>query len=243
MSLSHGLFKPKEATNTMGEEQAFEEESDGLLMKPETLQYKGRRWSSLARYSTFISFSLNIIFTCLGLVYWIRAEYTTPSSYETGFDSDLEGIKSQIRLKHYDFAGGVQLDDSGKFFTDNDGHEYIAAPSPQVDDAWERLLIGLNIDLKEPGASVSEKTFQWPESGLYFTGLEVFHSLHCLNRLRQALYPDYYYDVFNNPDDPSREDHIGVYQKQPFGNYSQVHVLMNGRPLHQPPAASNTVPQ
>ncbi|KAK2007131.1 hypothetical protein LZ32DRAFT_542501 [Colletotrichum eremochloae] len=168
-------------------------------MKPETLQYKGRRWSSLARYSTFISFSLNIIFACLGLVYWIRAEYTTPSSYETGFDSDLEGIKSQIRLKHYDFAGGVQLDNSGKFFTDNDGHEYIAAPSPQVDDAWERLLTG----------NVSRKTFQWPESGLYFTGLEVFHSLHCLNRLRQALYPDYYYDVFNNPDDPSREDHIG----------------------------------
>ncbi|KAK1992172.1 hypothetical protein LX36DRAFT_685043 [Colletotrichum falcatum] len=28
--------------------------------------------------------------------------------------------------------------------------------------------------------------------------MEVFHSLHCL-----------YYQVFNNPNDPSREDHIG----------------------------------
>ena len=114
---------------------------------------------------------------------------------------------------------------------------------------------GLNIDLEGSDAhSLQETTFQWPDSGYFFTGyvigydihniqlceidsihtrLEVFHSLHCLvcippkrgtriyhcgqppdfnllfkNRLRQALYPDYY-DVISNPDDPSRETHIG----------------------------------
>ncbi|EGP86378.1 uncharacterized protein MYCGRDRAFT_43565, partial [Zymoseptoria tritici IPO323] len=47
------------------------------------------------------------------------------------------------------------------------------------------------------------------ESGNYFTGLDVFHSLHCLNRLRQALHPEYYrHGIFDSPDDPSRADHI-----------------------------------
>ncbi|KAK1973473.1 hypothetical protein LZ30DRAFT_610713, partial [Colletotrichum cereale] len=45
------------------------------------------------------------------------------------------------------------------------------------------------------------------ESGLYFTGLEVFHSSHCLNRLRQALHPEYY-QIFNHSGDPSRRHHI-----------------------------------
>ncbi|KAK1994586.1 hypothetical protein LX36DRAFT_683582 [Colletotrichum falcatum] len=54
----------------------------------------------------------------------------------------------------------------------------------------------------------SLRTTRACKTGFYFTGLEVFHSLHCLNRLRQALYPDYY-DVFADPHDPSREDHIG----------------------------------
>lgn len=59
--------------------------------------------------------------------------------------------------------------------------------------------------------------------------LEVYHSLHCLvsstflydgvgklltensqNRLRQALYPEYYH-VFDNPDDPSRAAHISEF--------------------------------
>lgn len=29
------------------------------------------------------------------------------------------------------------------------------------------------------------------------------------NRLRQALYPDYYEGLFDGPNAPSREDHIG----------------------------------
>ncbi|KAK2030364.1 hypothetical protein LX32DRAFT_328132 [Colletotrichum zoysiae] len=192
----------------MGEEQTFEQESDGLLSHSKRSRYSGCRWGSLGKWFTFLSVSLNIIFAGFGLAYWIGAVYIRPSSYETGFNSDLEAIKSQIQLTQQDFTGGVKLDKDGKFFTDHDSQIYVAAPSPEVDNAWYELLTGLNIDLKEPGKSLSEKTFQWPDSGLYFTGLEVFHSLHCLNRLRQALYPRYY-DVFNDPNDPSREDHIG----------------------------------
>ncbi|TEA21072.1 Cyclochlorotine biosynthesis protein O [Colletotrichum sidae] len=120
-------------------------------------------------------------------------------------------VKPQIRLSRHGFSGGLGLDGNGSFFADDDddGRRYAAAPSPEVDRAWYELLTGLNIDLEDPGEHLRRTTFRWPESGLYLTGLEVFHSLHCLDRLRQALYPEYYRHVFSNPNNPSREDHIG----------------------------------
>lgn len=39
---------------------------------------------------------------------------------------------------------------------------------------------GLNINLKGSDANLEGRTIQWPDSDRYFTGLEVFHSLHCL---------------------------------------------------------------
>lgn len=88
----------------------------------------------------------------------------------------------------------------------------------------------MNIDIPSgPDADMAGKTYQWTESGSYFTGLEVFHSLHCLvcinththpsitrrdaelnmqNRLRQALYPDYYQSVRHAGDKPW-DEHIG----------------------------------
>jgi hypothetical protein len=43
-------------------------------------------------------------------------------------------------------------------------------------------VAGLNIDVHEHEVDLADSTFRWPESGLYFTGLEVYHSLHCLVR-------------------------------------------------------------
>ncbi|TDZ58430.1 Cyclochlorotine biosynthesis protein O [Colletotrichum trifolii] len=123
-----------------------------------------------------------------------------------------DAVRPQIRLSRHGFSGGLGLDGNGSFFADDDdddGRRYTAAPSPEVDRAWYELLTGLNIDLEDPGEHLRRTTFRWPESRLYLTGLEVFHSLHCLDRLRQALYPEYYRHVFSNPNNPSREDHIG----------------------------------
>lgn len=62
---------------------------------------------------------------------------------------------------------------------------------------------------------------------MYLSGLEVYHSLHCLvgilkafiftsqltrwfpqNRLRQAIYIDHYKYIFSRPDDPAFLDHV-----------------------------------
>ncbi|KAF2636764.1 hypothetical protein P280DRAFT_532831 [Massarina eburnea CBS 473.64] len=162
----------------------------------------------LVKILLWVSLSINILF--LGLVFfcWVVKKQNIRSSYESGFISDLESVKAKIAVTQYQFTGGVELDESGQFFMDHSMQQYVGTPTPEIDRAWHKLLTGLNIDLDPSEANLGGRTFQWPDSGLYFTGLEVYHSLHCLNRLRQALYPDYY-DVFSNPDDPKREDHIG----------------------------------
>jgi len=102
------------------------------------------------------------------------------------------------------YSGGVRLGDDHHFVVDPLGKQYVGEPGPDVDRAWNNLLrglscpllpclftcsvsvirilmtTGLNIDLRPDEITSPVNTFQWPESGNYFTGLEVYHSLHCL---------------------------------------------------------------
>ncbi|KAK1755397.1 hypothetical protein QBC47DRAFT_401566 [Echria macrotheca] len=157
------------------------------------------RYEKLKKPLFVVSLSLNLLLLGGGFAYWFCNR--TLGSYERGFAFDLGPVMPEIEVIRQDFTGGVELDDSGNFFTDPRSKQYVGAPSPEVDYAWDYLLSGLNIDLDQSEANMEGRTFRWPESGLYFTGLE--------NRLRQALYPDYYQDVFHDPNDPTRQDHIG----------------------------------
>jgi len=161
-----------------------------------------------------------------------------------------EPIKSEIELIVKPFSGGVEIHGENNFVTDPGGHEYVGPPAPGIDQAWDLLLeglyiglkaenilaygyLGLNLDFNQREIDLAGSTFQWPESGFYFSGLDVYHSLHCLvcpvilssllnvqlltesyqNRLRQAIYPDYYTMVFGRPTDPSRDNHIGLFKR------------------------------
>lgn len=74
-----------------------------------------------------------------------------------------------------------------------DDHLYVGPPSQEVDDAWIRLIYGLNINLDATEiGKFADKTFSWPQDGKFFTGVQFNHQLHCLNRLRQFLYLPYY---------------------------------------------------
>ncbi len=73
---------------------------------------------------------------------------------------------------------------------------------------------------KQLGLSADSLPIQNPRTGEwgYRAGVEVFHQLHCLNLLRQALYSDYYGkpEVGGDVGDAaSHEDlfgHVGTYQ-------------------------------
>ncbi|KZP06292.1 hypothetical protein FIBSPDRAFT_842279 [Athelia psychrophila] len=67
-------------------------------------------------------------------------------------------------------------------------------PSDAVDDAWEALYnFGVSKIPKSDAAKMLNRTVAIPgDEENYVIALDVFHQLHCLNVIRQALAPDYY---------------------------------------------------
>lgn len=52
----------------------------------------------------------------------------------------------------------------------------------------------------------------------YRAAVEVFHQLHCLNLLRQAIYKDYYKNIYSDiqEEEEGLHGHIGEYLDPPF---------------------------
>ncbi|KAI8630470.1 hypothetical protein F5Y19DRAFT_474252 [Xylariaceae sp. FL1651] len=115
-------------------------------------------------------------------------------SYETGFDTDLEPLRSMIGIKKVKFIGGLKFHENGTTYryVEPGVTQYVGEPSEELDRAWRSLIRGQAIDLRgEEAEGVADKTYQKP-GGWYLTGPDAFHQLHCLDVLRKALRPDYY---------------------------------------------------
>ena len=54
--------------------------------------------------------------------------------------------------------------------------------------ALAKFSAGLNLDVRHEEIDLSVSTFKWPDNGLYLSGLEVYHSLHCLVCNLSAIY-------------------------------------------------------
>jgi len=80
------------------------------------------------------------------------------------------------------------------FLHTSDTSMYHGPPSDAVDQAWQDLYsFGVSRIPKSQAALMVNRTIAIPgDEGNYVLILNVFHLLHCLNKLRQALYPDYY---------------------------------------------------
>ncbi|KAJ7203880.1 hypothetical protein GGX14DRAFT_369190, partial [Mycena pura] len=70
---------------------------------------------------------------------------------------------------------------------------YSGPPSPVVDQAWRELYefgaIHVTPDIASKLANNTEKMYKETEA---IVGIDVFHQLHCLNKIRKALSLDYY---------------------------------------------------
>ncbi|KAI0129729.1 hypothetical protein BJ170DRAFT_617373 [Xylariales sp. AK1849] len=72
---------------------------------------------------------------------------------------------------------------------------YMGQPNPDVDRIWYDLAELRNFGVPKETLNRmnrSKGAVQFPESGRYQVGMEVFHQLHCLNYLRMYTYMDYY---------------------------------------------------
>ncbi|KAJ3571418.1 hypothetical protein NPX13_g5386 [Xylaria arbuscula] len=81
---------------------------------------------------------------------------------------------------------------------------YRLPPSPEVDEAWDRItrvnLISISEDEirnlgKDPSLALHSPESWWSESwgNGYMGQIDVFHQIHCLNMLRQGLITNYNY--------------------------------------------------
>ncbi|THC98763.1 hypothetical protein EYZ11_001742 [Aspergillus tanneri] len=91
----------------------------------------------------------------------------------------------------------------GAFFAEDPPSIFQLPPSPEVDAAWDRIsdthAIALTREeILKMGRDPAEH-WRFPlEYGYgddaYMGLLDVFHHLHCLNAMRQAAHPEYYFD-------------------------------------------------
>ncbi|KAK0723430.1 hypothetical protein B0T26DRAFT_260663 [Lasiosphaeria miniovina] len=69
-------------------------------------------------------------------------------------------------------------------------------PSPEIDANWNRLIHDRYFAISEEEATRAwgDRRFEFVDQkrGGYSAGLEVFHTLHCVNALRMMMHPDYY---------------------------------------------------
>ncbi|KAK5124734.1 hypothetical protein LTR85_001447 [Meristemomyces frigidus] len=72
---------------------------------------------------------------------------------------------------------------------------FVQPPSPETDKAWHDLVDNSNIIL--PAAEMIKANITSipvpKQPGMYFSELGMFHEIHCLKRLRQYMYPEYYF--------------------------------------------------
>lgn len=104
---------------------------------------------------------------------------------------------------------------------------YKGAPSPELDDAWNKLLAPSAVRVsKEDLVRINRTSIPIKDGNGYFgtlgkifrpeqlrlanTFVDVHHQLHCLRWVRQALNPAYYSKVDNGEHNSGQ--HIGNYQ-------------------------------
>jgi hypothetical protein len=53
-------------------------------------------------------------------------------------------MKSQIQLHQVQFSGGLELNETGKLhrIVDPERPQYVGPPTPEIDAAWDDLMLG-----------------------------------------------------------------------------------------------------
>ncbi|KAJ7775537.1 hypothetical protein B0H16DRAFT_1879904 [Mycena metata] len=124
------------------------------------------------------------------------------ASQKVLYSPALTAVENEVQVYHRGFPGDLSP---------------LQIPSsPQLTQMWSDLYnFGVSRITKEEAAQLPNKTHAIPgDPGHYIAELDVFHNLHCLNKVRMALDPDYYPDwrisTSNNyiPTQKNATDHV-----------------------------------
>ncbi|KAJ7449171.1 hypothetical protein FB451DRAFT_753621 [Mycena latifolia] len=94
----------------------------------------------------------------------------------------LKAVEHEVQVYNVGFTGDLS--------------PFQIPSSPALDQMWDNLYnFGISRITKDEAARLPNKTHAIPgDDGHYIAELDVFHNLHCLNKVRMALDPDYYPD-------------------------------------------------
>ncbi|KUI60971.1 hypothetical protein VP1G_08142 [Cytospora mali] len=124
-------------------------------------------------------------------------------TYEDRLETDLKSL-SHVPLKRRRFVGSPKFDENGTMYTSPidptagwpENLKFTGEPSEEIDENWNHLLEDRYFSVSDSEAEVAwgDRRHQYVDEvyGGYTAGLDVFHTLHCLNHIRKALYPEYY---------------------------------------------------
>lgn len=121
-------------------------------------------------------------------------------SFSRGWKTDFGPSRSAIEIEEVIFTGSPTFAENGTYYVPHPSPiNYTADPSPELDRAWDELTWGRYIVVTEQEARDAFEEqygdieqFWSPLRGGYITGFDMFHTLHCLNRIRMRFYPEYY---------------------------------------------------
>ncbi|KAI6809281.1 NAD(P)-binding protein [Hortaea werneckii] len=140
-------------------------------------------------------------FTQAALLVFIA--YHDREENRTGFPGAPKPYRKTTRSYTY----ALRASENGTLYPviDPSSPSYVGPPSPQIDRAWNELIEPRYFKLtrsevahltsNDQNLPAPEPLPQWPgavpEPGVY-GGIDMLHSLHCVDSLRKALAPDYY---------------------------------------------------
>ncbi|KAK8109313.1 hypothetical protein PG984_015114 [Apiospora sp. TS-2023a] len=186
-------------------ETGSEGEFDHFLEKPSP---DARQKSTVRKLVLLLPWALTILFASLSGFLLIernttKEEVVAWGSYERGFETD-HSPEMEIPLELVTFRRSPRFDINGTGFLDPvdtkapwpENMVLFGTPSEQIDNNWDRLISDRYFSVSEEEATRAwgDRRHEYvdEEEGGYTAGLDVFHTLHCVNALRKALHQDYY---------------------------------------------------
>ncbi|MCJ1355240.1 MAG: hypothetical protein MMC33_005231 [Icmadophila ericetorum] len=111
--------------------------------------------------------------------------------------SDFPAAREAIETIQVKFTGNAAYHDDGTMYVPNpDPVKYVGEPSWEIDMAWHNLSGDRDFLITEAEAKElwpNDYPVHWHhEKGGYLVGLDMFHTLHCVNNIRRLFYPEYY---------------------------------------------------
>ncbi|CAK7221034.1 hypothetical protein SBRCBS47491_004389 [Sporothrix bragantina] len=133
-----------------------------------------------------------------------EAEVYSPVSSSSG---ELAPVREHITPLDISFTGGVNFNEKGEMYKPHPGKDIYVGAGPLVDKEWDVLTFGRYFIISDDEARETfgpgYKEYYNEQFNGYVIGLDMFHTLHCLNNLRKLIHPEYYPVV----DDPRARMH------------------------------------